>query len=235
MNDTYLKSKKILIVDDEECLRSMLITILEDENFLNIITADCIKTALEICQQEKPDIAILDVMLPDGNGFELMETLRSFTNIPVIFLTAKDDIQDKHSGFGLGADDYITKPSMPKELIFRLNAVLRRCYREDSPLIELHDCKIDLANAQVIWEDKILPLTAKEHDILEALVRNANHIVTIDALCEAVWGDNPFGYGNSLLAHIRRIREKIEITPSQPKSLITVKGLGYKINVESRL
>ena len=211
MNDTYLKSKKILIVDDEECLRSMLITILEDENFLNIITADCVKIALEICQQEKPDIAILDVMLPDGNGFELMETLRSFTNIPVIFLTAKDDIQDKYSGFGLGADDYITKPFMPKEL------------------------KIDLANAQVIWEDKILPLTAKEHDILEVLVRNANHIVTIDALCEAVWGDNPFGYGNSLLAHIRRIREKIEITPSKPKSLITVKGLGYKINVESRL
>ena len=235
MNDTYLKSKKILIVDDEECLRSMLITILEDENFLNIITADCVKTTLEICQQEKPDIAILDVMLPDGNGFELMETLRSFTNIPVIFLTAKDDIQDKYSGFGLGADDYITKPLVPKELILRLNAVLRRCYKEDSPLIELHDCKIDLANAQVIWEDKILPLTAKEHDILEALVRNANHIVTIDALCEAVWGDNPFGYGNSLLAHIRRIREKIEITPSKPKSLITVKGLGYKINVESRL
>ena len=174
-------------------------------------------------------------MLPDGDGFELMEKLRSFTNIPVIFLTAKDDIQDKYSGFGLGADDYITKPFMPKELIFRLNAVLRRCYKEDSSLIELHDCKIDLANAQVIWEDKILPLTAKEHDILEVLVRNANHIVTIDALCEAVWGDNPFGYGNSLLAHIRRIREKIEITHSKPKSLITVKGLGYKINVESRL
>ena len=167
MNDTYLKTKKILIVDDEECLRSMLITILEDENFYNIVTADCVKSALEICQQERPDIAILDVMLPDGNGFELMDTLRSFTNIPVIFLTAKDDIQDKYSGFGLGADDYITKPFMPKELIFRLNAVLRRCYKEDSPLIELHDCKIDLANAQVIKNDEVLPLTAKEHDILE--------------------------------------------------------------------
>ena len=190
MKDTYLKSKKVLIVDDEESLRSMLITILEDENFFNIITADCVKSALEICQQEKPDIAILDVMLPDGNGFELMDALRSFTNIPVIFLTAKDDI---------------TKPFMPKELVFRLNAVLRRCYKEDSPLIELHDCKIDLANAQVIKNDEVLPLTAKEHDILETLVRNANHIVTIDALCEAVWGDNPFGYGNSLLAHIRRI------------------------------
>lgn len=91
-----------------------------------------------------------------------------------------------------------------------------------------------MANAQVIKNNEILPLTAKEHDILETLVRNANHIVTIDALCEAVWGNNPFGYGNSLLAHIRRIREKIEINPSKPKSLITVKGLGYKLNVESR-
>ena len=217
MKDTYLKSKKVLIVDDEESLRSMLITILEDENFFNIITADCVKSALEICQQEKPDIAILDVMLPDGNGFELMDALRSFTNIPVIFLTAKDDIQDKYSGFGLGADDYITKPFMPKELVFRLNAVLRRCYKEDSPLIELHDCKIDLANAQVIKN----PITY--------------HGIFIFPLCEAVWGDNPFGYGNSLLAHIRRIREKIELNPSKPKSLITVKGLGYKINVESRL
>ena len=167
MNDTYLKSKKILIVDDEECLRSMLITILEDENFLNIITADCVKTALEICQQEKPDIAILDVMLPDGNGFELMETLRSFTNIPVIFLTAKDDIQDKYSGFGLGADDYITKPFMPKELIFRLNAVLRRCYKEDSSLIELHDCKIDLAIPRFYGKINFLRIHQKDIVFLE--------------------------------------------------------------------
>ncbi len=186
MNDTHLKSKKILIVDDEENLRSMLITILEDENFFNIITADCVKSALEICQQEKPDIAILDVMLPDGNGFELMDALRSFTNIPVIFLTAKDDIQDKYSGSRLGADDYITKPFMPKELIFRLNAVLRRCYKEYSPLIELHDCKINLANAQVIKNDEVLSLTAKEHDILETLVRNANHIVTISLQIKSI-------------------------------------------------
>lgn len=234
MNDTYLKSKKILIVDDEESLRTMLISILQDDNFLNIVTADNLKSALEICQKEKPDIAILDVMLPDGNGFELMDALRSFTDIPVIFLTAKDDIQDKYSGFGLGADDYITKPFLPKEFIFRLNAVLRRCYKEENSLIELHACKIDLPNAQIMKANETLPLTAKEHDILETLARNANHIVTIDALCEAVWGDNPFGYGNSLLAHIRRIREKIEENPSKPQSLVTVKGLGYKLNVESR-
>ena len=226
--------KNILMVEDDSTIAFAVKYAVEQEGF-NLDIAENLENARKIVNSKEYDLILLDVMLPDGNGFELMETLRSFTNIPVIFLTAKDDIQDKYSGFGLGADDYITKPFMPKELIFRLNAVLRRCYKEDSSLIELHDCKIDLANAQVIWKDKILPLTAKEHDILEVLVRNANHIVTIDALCEAVWGDNPFGYGNSLLAHIRRIREKIEITPSKPKSLITVKGLGYKINVESRL
>lgn len=234
MNDAYLKSKKILIVDDEADLRKMLISILTEENFLNIVTTDCVKSALEICQKEKPDIAILDVMLPDGNGFELMDTIRSFMDIPVIFLTAKDDVQDKYSGFGLGADDYITKPFLPKELIFRLIAVLRRSYKKENPFIELHACKVDLENAQVIWRDDTFPLTAKERDILETLARNVNRIVTIDALCEAVWGDNPFGYGNSLLAHIRRIREKIEENPSKPQSLITFKGLGYKLIVESR-
>lgn len=234
MNDMYLKSKKILIVDDEPDLRDMLISILTEENFSNIVTTDCVRSALEVCQKEKPEIAILDVMLPDGNGFDLMDMIRSFTDIPVIFLTAKDDIQDKYSGFGLGADDYITKPFLPKEFIFRLNAVLRRCYKEENPFLELYACKIDLDNAQVIKADETLPLTAKEHDILETLARNTNRIVTIDALCEAVWGENPFGYGNSLLAHIRRIREKIEENPSKPQSLITVKGLGYKLIVESR-
>lgn len=234
MNDTYLKDKKILIVDDETSLREMLISIFNAGNYNNIVTADTVKKALQVCQNEKPDIAILDVMLPDGDGFLLMEQLRKFTDIPVIFLTAKDEIQDKFSGFGLGADDYITKPFLPKELLYRLNAVLRRCYKEENPVIELHACSVDLSNAQIIKNNEILSLTAKEHDILEALARNANRIVTIDALCESAWGDNPYGYENSLMAHIRRIREKIEENPSEPVSLITIKGLGYKLIVESR-
>ncbi len=234
MNDDYLKSKKILLVDDEKSLRDMLLCILNNEQYYNIILADSVQSALEKCRIEKPDIAILDVMLPDGNGFDLMQNMKQFLDIPVIFLTAKDEIQDKYSGFGLGADDYITKPFLPKEFLFRLKAVLRRCYKEESPLIYLSDCQIDLSNAQIIKSGTVIPLTAKEHDILEALSRNANHIVTIDALCEAVWGENPFGYGNSLLAHIRRIREKIEVNPSKPISLVTIKGLGYKLVTESR-
>lgn len=107
---------------------------------------------------------------------------------------------------------------------------MRRCYKEDTPLIKLEGCTIDFSRAQVHKAGRILPLTAKEHTLLETLARSDGRIVTVDALCEALWGDNPFGYENSLNAHVRRIREKIETDPSKPVSLITVKGLGYKLN-----
>lgn len=111
---------------------------------------------------------------------------------------------------------------------------MRRSYRKEDPVVQLHDSRIDFSRAEVIKNEEHIPLTAKEHDLLSALYRNAGRIVTIDALCEAAWGDNPFGYENSLMAHIRRIREKIELNPSQPVSLVTVRGLGYKLIVEGR-
>ena len=182
-----------------------------------------------VAKQEKPDLMILDVMLPDGDGFSLMEQLRTFTDVPVIFLTAKDEAADKLAGLGLGADDYISKPFMPQELLLRVYAVLRRTYKEDSPLVVLDGCAIDFSRAEVNKGGEVIPLTAKEHTLLETLARNEGKIVTVDALCEALWGDNPFGYENSLNAHVRRIREKIEADPSKPVSLITIKGLGYKL------
>jgi DNA-binding response OmpR family regulator len=234
MNYDYLKSKKILIVDDEPELIKMLISILKDDGFLNIVTAKSVETALSVFQEENPELAILDVMLPDGDGFDLAKKILSLSDIPIIFLTAKDQAEDKFSGLGLGADDYIVKPFLPKELLLRITAVLRRCYKEEDPTVKLSACEIDFSKAQIKKGQDVLPLTAKEYYLLEALVRNANKIVTIDALCEAAWGDNPFGYENSLMAHIRRIREKIEDNPSNPTSLLTVKGLGYKLMVENR-
>lgn len=231
MEQSFLHTKKILLVDDEPELRKLVIDILSDDGFSNIIDADTVRTGLSIARQEKPDLAILDVMLPDGDGFSLMKKLRTFTNIPVIFLTAKDEAADKLAGLGLGADDYIVKPFLPQELLLRVHAVLRRCYKADSPLLELDGCTIDFSRAQVNKNGVIIALTAKEHTLLETLSRSEGRIVSIDALCEALWGDNPFGYENSLNAHIRRIREKIETDPSKPVSLITMKGLGYKLNV----
>ena len=230
MEQSFLHTKKILFVDDEPELRRLVIDILSDDGFSNIIDAGTVKTGLILAKQEKPDLAILDVMLPDGDGFSLMKKLRAFTNIPVIFLTAKDEAADKLAGLGLGADDYVVKPFLPQELLLRVHAVLRRCYKADSPLLELEGCTIDFSRAEVNKNGVIVALTAKEHTLLETLSRSEGRIVSIDALCEALWGDNPFGYENSLNAHIRRIREKIETDPSKPVSLITVKGLGYKLN-----
>ena len=230
MEQSFLHTKKILLVDDEPELRKLVIDILSDDGFSNIIDAGTVKTGLILARQEKPDLAILDVMLPDGDGFSLMKKLRAFTNIPVIFLTAKDEAADKLAGLGLGADDYVVKPFLPQELLLRVHAVLRRCYKADSPLLELEGCTIDFSRAEVNKNGIIVTLTAKEHTLLETLSRNEGRIVSIDALCEALWGDNPFGYENSLNAHIRRIREKIETDPSKPVSLITIKGLGYKLN-----
>ena len=230
MEQSFLHTKKILLVDDEPELRKLVIDILSDDGFSNIIDAGTVQTGLVFARQEKPDLAILDVMLPDGDGFSLMKKLRAFTNIPVIFLTAKDEAADKLAGLGLGADDYVVKPFLPQELLLRVYAVLRRCYKADSPLLELEGCTIDFSRAEVNKNGIIVALTAKEHTLLETLSRSEGRIVSIDALCEALWGDNPFGYENSLNAHIRRIREKIETDPSKPVSLITVKGLGYKLN-----
>ena len=230
MEQSFLHTKKILLVDDEPELRKLVIDILSDDGFSNIIDAGTVQTGLVFARQEKPDLAILDVMLPDGDGFSLMKKLRAFTNIPVVFLTAKDEAADKLAGLGLGADDYVVKPFLPQELLLRVHAVLRRCYKADSPLLELEGCTIDFSRAEVNKNGIIVALTAKEHALLETLSRSEGRIVSIDTLCETLWGDNPFGYENSLNAHIRRIREKIETDPSKPVSLITVKGLGYKLN-----
>ena len=239
MIPNYLKNKRILLVDDEPELRDMVRSILLEEGFTNLRTAGSVRDALDAANVFHPELAILDVMLPDGDGFTLMEQLKYASDYPVLFLTARGEDGDKFRGFGLGADDYMVKPFLPKELVFRIAAILRRTYKDENPLVTLKHCEIDFERAEVLRRKECeatpgrrIPLTAKEYEILLALYRNAGRIVTIDTLCEAAWGDNPYGYENSLMAHIRRIREKIEAAPSKPESLITVKGLGYKLIVQ---
>lgn len=233
MKDSYLKEKRILLIDDEPELLKLLRSVLQGDNFQSIQTASDMKQGLAQIKEFQPELILLDVMLPDGDGFTLFQQLRQFTDVPVIFLTAKDQPIDKLEGLGLGADDYIVKPFLPQELLLRIQAVLRRCYKEETSVSLLEFCRIDFSQALVFRNDgNQLALTATEHILLSTLARNTGRIVTIDTLCEAVWGDNPFGYENSLMAHIRRIREKIEKAPSQPVSLLTVKGLGYKLIVK---
>ncbi len=234
MDLSYLKNKRILIVDDEQELLDLVVSVFRNDGYQNIATAKSVREATALAKEFRPELAVLDVMLPDGNGFGLMEQLRKTGDYPVLFLTARGEEEDKFRGFGLGADDYMVKPFLPRELLYRVAAILRRTYREEKTLVPLKNSVIDFARAEVVRDGEHIPLTAKEHALLSALWRGAGRIVTIDALCEAAWGDNPFGYENSLMAHICRIREKIEANPSQPVSLVTVKGLGYKLLVEDK-
>jgi DNA-binding response OmpR family regulator len=230
VDNSFLHTKKLLLVDDEPELRALVTAILKDDGFEHIVVAATEKEGVTLAKRETPDLAILDVMLPDGDGFALFQQLRAFTDIPVIFLTAKDEPTDKLAGLGLGADDYIVKPFLPQELLLRIYAVLRRTYKEDIAILRLDGCTVDFSRAEVYKNGERIPLTAMEHKLLETLARNEGRIVTVDTLCEALWGDNPFGYENSLNAHVRRVREKIEVEPSKPVSLVTIKGLGYKLN-----
>ena len=234
MGSEYIKKKRLLLVDDEPELLDMVVSILKEDGYESVRTASTVGEAVKAAEEFQPELAVLDVMLPDGDGFGLMEQLRAKGDYPILFLTARGEEEDKFRGFGLGADDYIVKPFLPGELLFRVAAILRRRYKEEDPLVELAGCEIDFSRAEVVKGGEHIPLTAKEYELLSALYRNAGRIVTIDTLCEAAWGDNPYGYENSLMAHIRRIREKIEDNPSRPVSLVTVKGLGYKLITERK-
>lgn len=226
-----LKNKKILIVDDEKDILKMINEVLTKEGFFNIFTAENCAEAMEIIKTQTIALCVLDINLPDGDGFSLFEKIRKISQAPVIFLTARGEADDKIRGLGLGADDYIVKPFLTKELILRIAALLRRTYSkpQTDTIIRLSDRIINFETVSVICNDKEIPLTAKEFILIKKLWENKNRIVTNDALCMAAWGDEYYGYENTLMVHIRRLREKTEVNPSKPKHLITAKGIGYKL------
>ncbi len=247
--EAHLLEKRVLVVDDEADLAEMVAGILHAAGFTRVSIARSGEEALRMTGignasggvsgmaapgARKPpfDLFVLDVMMPGIDGFQLLARLRanpSTHDVPALFLTAKDEPFDRVNGLSLGADDYVVKPFLPQELLLRIAAILRRCYANENPQLELAFCTVDFDTAGVARADgTTAELTAKEHEILSVLARNIGRIVTIDALCEACWGTS-FGYDNSLMAHIRRLREKIEENPSKPQSLVTVKGLGYKL------
>lgn len=239
MNDIF--DCKLLIVDDESELRRMVNEILRREGFRKVISAATCKDARQLFAAEKPDGIILDVTLPDGDGFSLMREFRAVSAVPVLFLSARDEDENRLLGLGLGADDYITKPFLPRELTLRLRAVLNRAYfpvvlkQNPKPIFRLEETEIDLNSGMVTTKNNQLTLTAKEFTLLEKLYENRGNIVTGDSLCRAAWGDDLYGYENTLMVHIRRLREKIEPVPSDPHYLLTVRGLGYKlIGVEDK-
>lgn len=228
---------KVLVVEDDEIIREGLKFALLQENY-EVLSAPNVSEAMEQIRNCR-DIGfyLLDIMLPDGDGFTLFRTLRERSQAPILFLSARDEDNDRLFGLGLGADDYITKPFLPQELVLRVNAILKRSFfsaqsMELEELLILGARRISLRNATVEYEGQSVSLTAKELLLLQKLYHNRGNIVTFDALCQAAWNDNYYGYENVLMVHIRHLREKIEEDPSHPQYLLTARGLGYRLAVE---
>lgn len=219
---------RILIVDDEPALQSLVGEILAGDGYETETAGTCAQ-ALERFRAAPADAVLLDVMLPDGDGFSLLGQLREVRDVPVLFLSARDEDAARLHGLGLGADDYITKPFLPQELLLRLRAVLRRVYRQEPDTARLGETEIFWGKGTVRRSGEETALTAKEFALLKKLWEARGNIVTIDALCETLWDGPLVGYENTLMVHIRRLREKIEADPSHPKHLLTVRGLGYRL------
>ena len=225
------KEKKILILDDNPEILEIVQESLSIAGFSNLTSVQSQKEALEQFEEKSFDLVILDIVLPEGSGFEVLKGIRKTSMVPVLFLSAISDIEKQYQGFELGADDYIIKPFRPRDLELRILSILKRAYPEKEDTLVLPACQVYFSQALITKGKLEIQLTAKEYSILKVLYDNKNRIVTFDQLLEKVWGLQYQGYDNTLMAHIRKIRQKIEANPSKPESLITVKGLGYKLKV----
>ncbi|NPV53095.1 MAG: response regulator transcription factor [Firmicutes bacterium] len=224
---------RVLIVDDEPSIVELVKFNLEKEGFTCTGTYDG-ESALEAVRRDKPDLVILDVMLPKKDGFEICKILRQETKIPIIMLTAKDTEVDKILGLELGADDYITKPFSPRELVARVRAILRRLGKGTGDsgyggYLQVGDLVLDEARHEASVGGRKLDLTPKEFELLRLLMSNRGRVMTRDFLLETLWGYEYYGDTRTVDVHIRRLRQKLGDDPATPRYIETVHGVGYKI------
>ena len=220
----------VLLVDDDTSIVSNLRTFLNQEGF-QVTSANNHKETIDLLDsgQYHFDLALLDVSLPDGSGFSLCSALKANSDIPVIFLTASDDEYSVVAGLDLGADDYISKPFRPRELISRMNSVLRRYHRGSQPL-EYHELKADTVRGLVYKNNVELTLSALEYRLLLLFLSNQGIVLTRSRLLDELWDmAGEFVNDNTLTVYIKRLREKIEADPAHPEYIKTIRGLGYKL------
>lgn len=234
-NELY--NKKILLVDDEEQLLLLLEEVLKKEGFINIEKVTSGVDGIIKCKEFEPDIILLDINLPDIDGYMVCDKIRGFSNCPIIFLTALGEDDNKLKGLEIGADDYITKPFNIKEVVLRVKIQLKRTSGSKEENLNLFkdreikfgDIVINEEKGEVLKAGQQVVLTAKEYQILIFLANNSNKIFSKTTLCEKIWGYEYDGYDNTIMVHIRHLREKIEDNPSKPEFIKTLKGLGYKL------
>jgi two-component system OmpR family response regulator len=224
---------KILIVEDDRNLLSTLKYNLQKEGYATVTAVDGAE-ALDVARREKPDLILLDVMLPKLSGFEVCRILRKEMTVPILMLTAKTEEVDKIVGLEIGADDYMTKPFSMRELLARLGAMLRRADMSQPPpagaeSLKIGDLEIDVARHQVSFQGSPLELTPKEFELLLFLARNKGLVFSREQLLDKVWGYDYAGETRTVDVHIRWLRQKIEIDPAHPRILLTVRGAGYKL------
>lgn len=227
--------KNILLLEDNESIIMGLKYSLEQEGF-DVETAKSVSDAKNKINEKEYSIYLLDITLPDGNGFEICKLIKEKYDKPVIFLTARDEETNVVYGLDMGADDYVTKPFNPQELIARVNSLLRRYTKlgsaveeEEENIFRVGDLEIDDNLKQVKINDQEIKLTPTEYKILKFLTENKGKVYSINQIYENIWAEDCYGAENIIAVHIRHIREKIEINPKEPKYLKVIWGVGYKI------
>ena len=223
---------RVLVVEDEESFSDALSYMLRKEGF-EVSVAATGTSALTEFDRSGADIVLLDLMLPEMSGTEVCRQLRSRSHVPIIMVTARDSEIDKVVGLEIGADDYVTKPYSPRELVARIRAVLRRQLGGDTgeqspPTLAAGPVRMDVDRHVVTVSGSAVPLPLKEFELLEMLLRNAGRVLTRGQLIDRVWGADYVGDTKTLDVHVKRLRSKIEPEPSNPRYIVTVRGLGYK-------
>lgn len=238
--DIHIKNSKILIVDDEVELLNLLKMVLIKEGFKNIHIVQNGKDAIHLFENINPDLAILDVMLPDIEGYDICKIIRKTSNIPILFLSAKTEELDRVMGLAIGADDYITKPFSPKEVALRVKIQLTKSMmiNNNKPNSEekiiAGPFEIDEEKIQVRKDGQIIELKPKEYKMFLYMLKHKNQIISKERFCDEVWGEDFFGFDNTIMVHIRKLREKLEENPSKPEYILNVKGLGYKLQIKDK-
>lgn len=220
---------KIMVVDDEMHIRELVRFYLDKAGFDTIEAANA-EEALDIVENQYIDLAVVDIMMPGMDGFELVEQMRQYREFPVIMLTAKSQSKDKLSGFSLGIDDYVTKPFDPDELMARVKTILKRYSINSSNVVKIGDVIFDGDKYEVRYQDQIIHLPLKQFELAFELAKNPNQIFTREQLIEKIWGMDYDGFDRTVDVHIKRIRENLGHLPGF--KVVTVRGLGYKIEVE---